>query len=154
MALFFASYRRNRRFLLFENRCLSKRVLLIIYRISVSVIKMDNASICGQDDRKRLIAVKIDDLNCVAIIDFQPRRLRLIHRDEGPLVIPIDREFRDSPFNSGKTSAAAKEISEGKTGTIYVDRKSMIAPILGIGDIGCHRIGNISLNDPILWNLL
>ena len=115
---------------------------------------MDNASICGQDDRKRLIAVKIDDLNCVAIIDFQSRRLRLIHRDEGPLVIPIDREFRDSPFNSGKTSAAAKEISEGKSGTIYVDRKSMIAPILGIGDIGCHRIGNISLNDPILWSLL
>ena len=37
---------------------------------------------------------------------------------------------------------------------MHIDRKSMAIHILRIENVGCHRVRNTSVNDPIVWYLL
>ena len=75
------------------NRKLLKRMIPIFYSISVHVIKSNAARIDRQDDRKGLIAVDIDRLFGVAIINLKLLHLLLIHGNQCALISTLCGEF-------------------------------------------------------------
>ena len=126
----------------------------IFYSISVHVIKSNAARIDRQDDRKGLIAVDIDRLFGVAIINLKLLHLLLIHGNQCALISPLCGELCNSFLDLREFSARAEEISEGKSRAIDIDGKSVVAHVLRIRNICSHRVRNTSIDRPILLDLL
>lgn len=105
------------------NRKLLKRMIPIFYSISVHVIKSNAARIDRQDDRKGLIAVDIDRLFGVAILDLKLLHLLLIHGNQCALISTLCGELCNSFLDLREFSARAEEISEGKSRAIDIDGK-------------------------------
>ena len=79
------------------NRKLLKRMIPIFYSISVHVIKSNAARIDRQDDRKGLIAVDIDRLFGVAIINLKLLHQRQIVKD---FLIKFTKKVPEAPYGS------------------------------------------------------
>ena len=122
--------------------------------ISVHIIKSNAARIDRQDDRKGLIAVDIDRLFGVAIINLKLLHLLLIHGNQCALISTLCGELCNSFLNLREFSARAEEISEGKSRAIDIDGKSVVAHVLRIRNICSHCVRNTSIDRPILLDLL
>ena len=144
----------NSDFLNSPNLNLSKRIIPIFHSISIYIIKSNITRIYRQDNRKRFIAVNINHLNCVAIIYFKLLHLLLIHRNKCSFIISLYSKLHNSSLNPRKSSTSTEKISEGKSWTIDIDGKSVVAHILRIRNISSHRVRNASIERPIIFNLL
>ena len=122
--------------------------------ISIYIIKSNITRIYRQDNRKRFIAVNINHLNCVAIIYFKLLHLLLIHRNKCSFIISLYSKLHNSSLNPRKSSTSTEKISEGKSWTIDIDGKSVVAHVLRIRNICSHRVRNTSIDRPILLDLL
>ena len=141
-------------FLILINWNLSKRIIPIFHSISIYIIKSNITRIYRQDNRKRFIAVNINHLNCVAVIYFKLLHLLLIHRNKCSFIISLYSKLHNSSLNPRKSSTSTEKISEGKSWTIDIDGKSVVAHVLRIRNISSHRVRNTSIKRPIIFNLL
>ena len=85
-------------------------------------------------------------MNCVAIIYFKLLHLLLIHRNKCSFIISLYSKLHNSSLNPRKSSTSTEKISEGKSWTIDIDGKSVVAHVLRIRNISSHRVRNASID--------
>ena len=90
----------------------------IFYSISVHVIKSNAARIDRQDDRKGLIAVDIDRLFGVAIINLKLLHLLLIHGNQCALISTLCGELCNSSWISESFPPARKKYPKESPGRL------------------------------------
>ena len=80
---------------------------------AVSAKKRHLSCIYRQHQCKRPAAVNFNHLFGIAAVNLQPLYLRLVHRNERPLVISLNRTLHNVFFNSAKAAAGSVLVVDG-----------------------------------------
>ena len=85
-----------------RGRCTTARGVLLLQgvpivgdRVSVYIVQLDKAAVFRYNDGKRFLAVNVDYLCLLAVIDFNLCHLGIVHRKERGFAMVFERVCRD-----------------------------------------------------------